>query len=265
MNPNDPEEVESIRALRPRAYFSFYYRDLLRRPLLEIPPHGGVNVHGSLLPRYRGRAPVNWQILHGETQSGATLHYMVARADAGDIVDQEPFPIGRDDTPVDVYRRLVAATERVLERSARAVVEGRAPRRRQLESMATKFGRRRPEDGRIDWRLGAEDIRNLARAVTHPYPGAFTFAGGERVGVWWAETVGEDPGGEASPAARVVAWDPPGTLRHEPGGLTVACGGGQRLRLVRIEMGGDEGEAARFADRLADGIRLGGSNKGDDS
>lgn len=226
----DPAEHAKLEALAPRAIFSFYYRDLLPEPVLECASVAAVNLHGSLLPRYRGRAPVNWMILHGEREGGVTLHHMVKRADAGDIVDQEPFPIGPDDTPTDLFAKVLDAAERVLERSAVAVVEGTAPRWRQLESKATKFGRRTPEDGAIDWRQSAEDVRNLVRAVTKPYPGAFTFAGGEKVLVWRAEHAG------SAGSLR------PGTIRKDAHGVSVACGDRRLLRLVQIEIGGREGD-----------------------
>ncbi len=247
-DPKGPAEQERIRALSPRAIFSFYWRDLLPESVLALASQAAVNLHGSLLPRYRGRAPVNWQILHGEREGGVTLHHMVRKADAGDIVDQEAFPIGSDDTPTDVYARLVPAAERVLERSAIGVIEGTAPRWPQLESKATRFGRRRPEDGRIDCSHAAEDVRNLVRAVTKPYPGAFAFAGGRRVMVWWTE---KDPSGRRAPAS--VA---PGTLQHESGGVFVTCGDRRRLRLVRVEVDGVEGEPGRFAAILRPGLRL---------
>jgi UDP-4-amino-4-deoxy-L-arabinose formyltransferase/UDP-glucuronic acid dehydrogenase (UDP-4-keto-hexauronic acid decarboxylating) len=239
----DPKEHARLRDLHPRAIFSFYYRDLLPEAVLACASRGAVNLHGSLLPRYRGRAPINWQILHGEREGGVTLHHMVKKADAGDIVDQEPFPIGEDDTPTDLFARVLVAAERVLERSAVAVVEGTAPRWEQLESKATVFGRRRPEDGRIDWRQSAEDVRNLVRAVTKPYPGAFTFAGQEKVLVWWAE--------HAGPAGSV----PPGTIRKDARGVAVACGDRKLLRLARIEIGGREGDPGNV---LTDGRVLEG-------
>lgn len=243
----DPAEHAKLRALAPRAIFSFYYRDLLPEAVLSAASVAAVNLHGSFLPRYRGRAPVNWQILHGEREGGVTLHHMVKKADAGDIVDQEAFPIGPDDTPTDVFPRLLAAAERVLERSAAAIVEGNAPRWKQLESKATTYGRRRPEDGKIDWRQSAEDVRNLVRAVTKPYPGAFTSAphenGHEKVLVWWTE--------HAGPAGRLA----PGTVKRDARGVAVACGDRRLLRLVRFETGGREGDAQGI---LRDGIVLEG-------
>lgn len=255
LDPNAPAEIERIRALRPRAFFSLYYRDILGAPLLAIPARGGVNLHGSLLPRYRGRAPVNWQLLHGERESGVTLHYMVKKPDAGDIVDQEAFPIGPQDTPTDVYRRLLPAAERVLERGAVAVMEGSAPRIQQLESKATTFGRRRPEDGQVDWRLCAEDVRNLVRAVTKPYPGAFTFADGTRVVVWWSQHEPAPSNGDGrmrSPSAELS----PGRVSRESSGVFVACGDRRRLHLTRVEIDGVEGDGLEFPQILKSGLEL---------
>src|ERR1051326_4354246 len=106
-NPHDPAELDVIRGIAPDAIFSLYYRDMLKDSVLSLAKRGAVNLHGSYLPRYRGRAPVNWQILHGETYGGVTLHHMVRKADAGDIVDQEAFDIGPNDTGADVYKKML--------------------------------------------------------------------------------------------------------------------------------------------------------------
>jgi methionyl-tRNA formyltransferase len=148
---------------------------------------GAYNVHGSLLPKYRGRAPVNWAILHGEAETGATLHHMVAQPDAGDIVDQERVPIGPEDPVGTVMGRVRDAAVTVLERQMDNLLRGTAPRSPQDHAQATYFGRRRPEDGRIDWRRPARELFNLVRAVTRPYPGAFAdFPPERRLTVWWA-------------------------------------------------------------------------------
>jgi UDP-4-amino-4-deoxy-L-arabinose formyltransferase/UDP-glucuronic acid dehydrogenase (UDP-4-keto-hexauronic acid decarboxylating) len=251
-NPHDPAEIDVIARIAPDAIFSLYYRDMIKDSVLALAKRGGFNLHGSYLPRYRGRAPVNWQILHGETQGGVTLHHMVKRADAGDIVDQEAFEILPSDTAVMVYEKMLPAAERVLRRSAMLAVVGTAPRALQMESKATYFGRRRPEDGRIEWRWGAEDVRNLVRAVTHPYPGAFTFAGSSKVLVWWTEHVRERDR-EALP----LLGRAPGTVVAAPGGVFVACGDRNWLRLDRVEVGGREGDGMEFADVLRDGLILG--------
>jgi methionyl-tRNA formyltransferase len=183
---NTPEWIGRIRAWNPKLIFSFYYRNMIKEDILNIPSLGAFNMHGSLLPKYRGRAPINWAVVHGEKQTGVTLHYMVKRADAGDIVDQQTVPILPEDTAQDVFRKVVKAAQSVLDRQIDALTKGTAPRRKQDESQATYFGGRKPEDGRIDWTENAEKIYNLIRAVTHPYPGAFTDVDGRKLFIWWA-------------------------------------------------------------------------------
>lgn len=227
---NNPEWVERIRALQPNLIFSFYYRHLIAPEVLDLARLGAYNMHGSLLPKYRGRAPVNWAVLNGESETGATLHVMVQRPDAGDIVDQEHVPIGAQDTARDVFTKVTAAARAVLERQLDNLLTGRAPRRPQNEAEATYFGGRRPEDGRIDWRREASSIFNLVRAVTRPYPGAFTDFRGRQFYIWWARPSTSDKGlpGE------VVATSP----------LTIATGRG-RLEIVEWQW---QAQAARHDD-----------------
>lgn len=169
-----PAVEEALAAAAPDLILSFYYRRMIPLRLLRQARLGAFNMHGSLLPRYRGRAPVNWAVLQGETETGVTLHEMVGRADAGDIVDQEAVPIGADDTAYEVMQRLVPAASDVLLRQLPALLAGRAPRRPQDEGLATTFGGRRPEDGRIDWHRSARAVHDLVRAVAPPFPGAFS-------------------------------------------------------------------------------------------
>jgi methionyl-tRNA formyltransferase len=173
-DPPAQEIHEGLEASRPDFIFSFYYRRMLPAEWLALARRGAFNMHGSLLPKFRGRAPVNWAVLKGESETGATLHEMVAKPDAGRIVDQETVPIGEDDTAVEVYRRVTAAAETVLRRSLPPLVDGTAPLKEQDLARGSYFGARRPEDGRIDWRKSAREIHNLVRAVAPPYPGAFT-------------------------------------------------------------------------------------------
>ena len=145
---NTPELQRTISELQPDFIFSFYYRSMLGAPLLRIARRGALNMHGSMLPKYRGRAPVNWAILRGERETGATLHYMVERADAGEIVDQLAVPILRDDDAREVFAKVTVAAETVLARSLPGLVAGTAPRRIQPIEPGQYFGRRRAEDGR---------------------------------------------------------------------------------------------------------------------
>jgi methionyl-tRNA formyltransferase len=179
-DPNTPATESAVAAARPDFIFSFYYRSLLQGSILAAARRGALNMHGSLLPKYRGRAPVNWAILRGESQTGATLHYMVDRADAGDIVDQLAVPILGDDDAREVFAKVTAAAEIVLARSLPLLLAGTEPRLKQTLEPGQYFGRRRPEDGRIDWSRPAREIHDLVRAVAPPFPGAFTLVEGER-------------------------------------------------------------------------------------
>lgn len=185
LTPENPAQAGLERILsemRPDFLFSFYYRRMLSAALLQQARRGALNMHGSLLPKYRGRAPINWAILRGEPETGATLHYMVERADAGDVVDQLAVPILEDDDALAVTRKVTAAAEVVLARSLPALLDGVAPRRPQNLEDGQYFGRRTPEDGRIDWSRPALEIHNLVRAVAPPFPGAFSDLNGSR---WW--------------------------------------------------------------------------------
>ncbi|MBL3592696.1 MAG: formyltransferase [Synergistaceae bacterium] len=187
----DGEWTERIAALRPELILSFYYRSLLGPEILALPRLGAFNIHGSLLPRYRGRACVNWAVLNGEGKTGATLHEMVPRADAGRIVDQEAVLIGPDETAHDVFLKVAGASRTLVARNLDALEAGMASLIEQDETKATLFGRRGPEDGKIDWNLPARSIHDLVRAVTHPYPGAFTFVSGRKLFLWKTAVVDE--------------------------------------------------------------------------
>ena len=177
-------EIERIRDARPDVIFSFYYRSLIPMSILNLAPLGAFNMHGSLLPRYRGRACVNWAVLNGETETGVTLHHMTERADRGNVVDQMSVSIGPDDTAHDVFLKLIPAAGEVLARSLGAILAGEAQGTPQDESKATLFGRRRPEDGLLDWRMSSASLHNLVRAVAWPFPGAFAFLQGRKLMVW---------------------------------------------------------------------------------
>jgi methionyl-tRNA formyltransferase len=184
--PDDPNTLEWIaegRRARPDFVFSFYYRHLLNASWLALPKRGALNMHGSLLPKYRGRAPVHWAIIHGETATGASLHYMLEKPDAGALVDQQSVPILENDTALEVSLKVADAAQQVLARSLPKLIAGSAAARALDLSQGSYFGRRRPEDGRIDWRASARSIHDLVRAVAPPFPGAFTEVNGLRLEV----------------------------------------------------------------------------------
>ena len=184
---NTPEWVERIRALQPDLILSVYYRNMISTKILELPRLGAFNMHGSLLPKYRGRAPINWAVLHGEPRIGMTLHRKVKAADAGAVVDQQGVDIGPRDTAEQAFRKVLPCARQVLARQIDALLAGSARETPQDDSAATYFGGRKPEDGRIDWTKTSREIFNLIRAVTDPYPGAFSDVGATRLMVWWAE------------------------------------------------------------------------------
>jgi len=188
---NTPEWQERIALLAPDLIISAYYRHLISSKILCLARLGAFNMHGSLLPRYRGRAPINWAVLHGEPRIGMTLHRMVKKADAGAIVDQAGVPIGPRDTAEQAFRKVLPCAREVLARQIDALLAGTAVETPQDESLASYFGARGPEDGRINWAWSSQQIFNLVRAVTDPYPGAFAEIGGSRLMVWWAEPRGQ--------------------------------------------------------------------------
>ena len=221
---NTPEWRERIAALQPDLILSVYYRHMIGTKILALPRLGAWNMHGSLLPKYRGRAPINWAILHGESRLGMTLHRMVKSADAGAVVDQEGVDIGARDTAEQAFRKVLPCARRILARQIDALLAGTAQETAQDESLVTYFGGRKPEDGRIIWTQTSAQIFNLIRAVTDPYPGAFTDVGAARLMAWWAET--------DSAAARGKRGKPGEILSVEP--LVVATRDGA-LELTRTE------------------------------
>ena len=226
---NLPEWIDRISVIRPEMIFSFYYRHMLKEEILSLPSRGGYNLHGSLLPAYRGRCPVNWVLVNGETRTGVTLHHMVPKADAGDIVGQRVVPITPEDTAATLYAKICKQAGMLLDELLPLMEEGKAPRIPQDARLGTYFGGRRPEDGKIDWQWTAYRIYNLIRAVTEPYPGAFgVLPDGSRLLVWWATP--EECEGESTE-------NTPGTIETEDGRIFVRTGQGTRLRLLDVETG----------------------------
>jgi methionyl-tRNA formyltransferase len=226
-DPNLAAAVARIGACRPDFLFSFYYRLMLKGPLLAVPPRGALNMHGSLLPKYRGRVPVNWAVIHGETETGATLHYMTEKPDNGDIVAQAAVPIFPDDTAGEVFGKVTLAAEAILHDALPALITGTAPRRPQDPRLGSYFGGRRPEDGVIDWSKSAADIHNLVRAVAPPYPGARTTLDGKPARILRTRVL------EATSAATNAP-----SLRVEQGRIVASCGGGGKLAILALEAEG---------------------------
>ena len=238
-NANDPELAGQVAALEPDFIFSFYYRSMLGAPILSSARRGALNMHGSLLPKYRGRAPVNWAILNGERETGATLHYMVERADAGDIVDQLAVPILDDDDAHAVFGKVTTAAEIILARSLPGLIAGDAPRRPQTIEPGQYFGRRSPEDGRIDWTQPALSIHNLVRAVAPPFPGAFTEVEGRQ---WWIHRTRVE--------RRIITPSERARLFGVQGVCYAACRDGGVLRILEAETEEGPVDLARISSAL---------------
>lgn len=206
---NHPLWVERIRELQPEIIFSFYYRTMLSEEILSLAPKGGFNLHGSLLPRYRGRAPINWALLNGETETGATLHKMVKRPDAGDIVNQQKVAISASDTSLTLHKKVLEAAQTLLKEQLPKLKNGTATFTAQNEADASYFGRRTAADGEILWHKSAAEINNLVRAVTEPYPGAFSYLGQRKLTVWCSRVLdtrhNKQPGTVLSTSPLVIA------------------------------------------------------------
>ena len=227
-DPNDPAVVAELKSLLPDFLFSFYYRLMLKAPLLALPNKGAWNMHGSLLPKYRGRVPVNWAIIHGERETGATLHQMLTKPDAGGIVAQQAVPILPDDTAFDVFGKVTLAAEMALDRVLPDLMAGRAIVQPQNLAAGSYFGGRKPEDGRIDWTQPAATVHNLIRAVAPPYPGAFSDTPKGRLRVLRSLA----PTGEIGPHGGRP------TLFARNDRLFAECGDGRLLRLLGVELQG---------------------------
>ena len=237
---NHPMWVKRIRAMRPDIIFSFYYRDMVKPAILEIPRAGCLNLHGSLLPKYRGRCPINWVLVKGESETGVTLHHMTPKPDDGDIVAQKRIPIDESDTALSLHAKAAQVSRELLDEVLPLLKAGKAPRVPQDHSKASYFGGRRPADGEVAWDASAREIHNLVRAVTRPYPGAFSYAGNRKC-LFWAVTEVATPDAAARPGT-IVSTDP----------LTIACGQGA----VRVDFGQQAGGVYQSGAQLASEMRL---------
>jgi methionyl-tRNA formyltransferase len=252
-DPNSPEFLQQLRAARPDFLFSFYYRHMLGAELLAVAPRGAFNMHGSLLPKYRGRVPVNWAVLNGETETGATLHAMTVKPDAGAIVDAQAVPILPDDTAGEVFRKVCVAAELTLQRALPALVAGSAVLREQNLAAGSYFGGRSAADGAIDWRLGVRAVHNLVRAVAPPFPGAYALAGGMRLRV--LRTLCAPDAGVAHRAAVTPTAVAEGSalplLCWRDDEVQAQCADGV-LRLLEFELDGTVHDARMFRVRFGD-------------
>jgi len=237
-DPNSPEVLAQIAALNPDFLFSFYYRKMLRAPLLALATRGAYNMHGSLLPKYRGRVPINWALIHGESETGATLHVMNVKPDNGPIIDQFAVPILPDDSASEVFNKVVVAAEIVLWRSLPALISGTEHATEQDLSLGGYFGGRKPEDGRIDPNLSAQDLHNFVRALSRPYPGGFADTEYGRLIIWKTRLAPDRS--QAKPGTSAC-------LRLKDGVLLLQAADGGVLYVLDAQLDGQTLDAATFA------------------
>ncbi len=185
---SNPEAyLETLRSWKPDLGIVIGWYFLIPAAVRQLFPLGMTAVHASLLPKYRGNAPLVWAILNGERETGVSLFYLDNGVDSGDIVAQRSFPIAVDDTIRTVYETATTAALEMLTEAIPLLRSGTAPRTPQNHSLATQFPARRPEDGLIDWEQSPESLRNFIRAQTRPYPGAYAVINGKKVTLWDAD------------------------------------------------------------------------------
>ncbi len=180
-SPDYQDFVQGVRSLKPDLIIANSYSMLLRPEILAIAPHGVVNIHGGLLPDYRGSNPIQWALLNQETETGVTMHYMTAEFDAGDIIAQRHVPIYFEDTWRDILARIASAIEAILAEELPRLLDGTSTRQPQDKLSARQYPRRHPKDRRIDWRQSVVHIYNLVRALVTPHPVAFYGNGADKV------------------------------------------------------------------------------------
>lgn len=201
---------------------------LLPQRLRQLAAKGAAGVHASLLPKYRGGAPLVWAIINGEKQVGATFFYLNDGVDDGDVIGQALVPVTPEDTIATVYSKVTAASVDLLKTMLPRVADGSAPRLPQDRTQASIYPQRSPADGEIDWNQPAARIHDFVRAQTKPYPGAFTWLAGEKVTIWRTRPVPERGGG------RPGSWR---AAQAPAGGLEVRCGDDSSLLIAELESG----------------------------
>ena len=224
-----PEAVAELEALAPDLIVVVAYGQILPKSVLEIPAHGCINVHASLLPKYRGAAPINKAIIDGETETGITTMYMDVGLDTGDMLVKKALSIGPEETAGELHDRLASLGRETMEETLRQLCAGTLQREVQDDEQSTYASMMKKEDGRIDWNRSAQEIHNHVRGLD-PWPGAYTTINGELLKL--AETRPE--AAEGLPG-NVIAAD--------KNGVCVACGSGS-LRIQQLQLAGRKRLAA---------------------
>jgi methionyl-tRNA formyltransferase len=220
-NVNEEALVDRVRSLDPALIYVIGWSQLVKPPLLETPSQGCVGIHPTRLPEGRGRAPIPWTILKGLDRTASTMFTLTEGVDEGDVIGVVELEVDPREDATSLYAKHRDAHVELVRRHTRPLLDGSAERTPQDHDAATYWPKRDPEDGRIDWTLPAEEVDRLVRAVTRPFPGAFTDLPAGRETIWRAEPA---PGVEAEP----------GTWVSEAGQTLVACGDGA-LRVLEAE------------------------------
>ena len=225
-----------LRELAPDCLVVVAYGRILPQEILDVPPRGCVNIHGSLLPRYRGAAPIQWSVIRGETVTGVTSMFMDAGMDTGDIIDTLTTPIGENETAGELFERLAPLGARLLRTTLAAIADGTVTRRPQNDAEATMAPMLEKAMGRLDLTRPARELHNQVRGM-NPWPGAFCTAGGKTLKIHETRVAA----GSGAPGTLLCA-DP----------VTVACGEGA-LQLVTVQ---PEGKPRMAAEAWLRGARL---------
>src|SRR5579871_1407917 len=235
-----PEVVEQLRQMQPDAMVVVGYGQIIPQSIIDIPRLGIINVHASLLPKYRGAAPIQWAIANGETNSGVTTMKIDAGLDTGDMLLKWETPIGADENAVELGERLAPAGADLLVKTLEGIEAGTIRPERQDNSQATLAPILKKEDGVIDWNWPARNIFNRARGFL-PWPGAYSFFRGQIFHVWKARVAGEAGGGA------------PGVLMPRKKKLLVSAGERSVLELLEVQI---EGRKRMSAEAFLNGQRL---------
>lgn len=181
--------ITEISALKPDLIVVVNFQQILKEKLISIPKKGCINTHAALLPKYRGRAPLNWAIIHGEKQVGVTVHFIEKGIDTGDIIVQKSIDVGDEEYIDSILEKVGNLYPTIVNEAVDLIQSGEFVGIKQDLSKGSYFGKRTPEDGQINWNDNAKDIFNLVRAISKPYPGAFSFYDNSKVIIWKAEVI----------------------------------------------------------------------------
>ena len=188
-NINRKGFVEKVKDINPDLITVVNFPQILKREIINLPKKGCINTHASLLPKYRGRAPLNWAMINGEDKTGVTVHYIDEEIDTGDIILQKEIEISKDDYIKDLLSKVKNMYPEIVSNAVELIKKDKVELTPQKPSEGFYCGKRTPEDGQINWNKSAEEIYNLIRAVSDPYPGAYSYIDDKKILIWEAELI----------------------------------------------------------------------------